>query len=197
MSPGMKQFLLGVLAAVALTGCPDPGEGEGGNDPAALVGSWSQVADPGEDAELITFGADGTYELDGPEGAEAGTYTANASVLVLTDDNGQRDEMPYVVEGDQMLGIGLSCLGSCDGFIGEWHADGLEDGDSVSIGITVRADNTATLEAPSDSGPLEIAGTWRLEGAALVTTMSFGGQTVDIVWHSLRDRIGAPLYERD
>jgi hypothetical protein len=193
----MKQLMLGVLAALALTGCPDPGGG-GGNDPAALVGTWTEVAEPGETGEVITFRADGTYDLDSSEGDQSGTYVANSQTLTLDDSSG-RDEMPYVLDGDRMLGIGLQRdAGTAGiGFIGEWHADGLEDGVAQSIDLSIRADMTAQLEVPDDSGPLQITGTWRTDSAGIVTTLSIGGQTLDITWHSLRGSIGAPLYRRN
>jgi hypothetical protein len=200
MSTGMKHFVLGVLAAIALTGCPDPGEGGGGNDPSALVGSWTQVTEPGEDGETIELRADNTYSLDGPEGSESGTFDADSRTLTLTSDTGSVSEMPYIVEGDEMLGIGLKrdAATAGAGFIGDWHADGIEDGDTVSIDLSVRADGTVEIEVPDDGGTLVLTGTWTEDAGALVTAVTLGGQgSLEIKWHTLRDALGAPLYARD
>jgi hypothetical protein len=195
----MQHHFVTVLAAVALAGCPDPGTG-GGNDPAELVGSWQEVVqDPSETPETLELRADGTYTLDTGD-LETGTYVANAQTLTLTSSDGLVDEFPYVVEGDQLIPIALRRETAGAGFVGDWHAEGLEDGEPQSIDLSIRADMTATMEFPTDEGFDQLDGTWRDDTGILVASFvfDFEGQQIPIELrlHSVRGELGAPLYVR-
>lgn len=189
------KFVGVAIAAVALAGCPDM-EGSGGSNPALLTGTWEvNVTDP-EDADIVTFNSDGTYVLENDGEITQGTFRADASTLTLTESNGDIGEYPYVVDGDQLLLIGLRRVLTGTDFVGDWHADGFEDNLEQSIDLSIRADTTMRFAFNGTEGSLVFEGTWREDAGELVTEFLFDGLPVELEWASVRGAIGFPLYER-
>jgi hypothetical protein len=199
-----------VLASLALAACHDP---DPSNDPKALVGTWRQIpaqfeSDTPLDQRAVLTVTDDTFSITDNGNIENTTYTADAKLLTLsgTDGNGQAftETMSYVVTSDRLLVGAAFPVGSVNGVVGSWHADGTVNGDDITLDIDLKLDNTvhyarAGATAADDE---TYDGTWQVavddvEMSLPVPDGHGGTVTVDVYLKQLPGRaLGNPLYER-
>jgi hypothetical protein len=188
------QHLTLVVAALALTGCPGPGEGG-----SSLIGTWDELPAPtsNDPPGSATFRADGTFDIVDDE-PRTGTFVESDGVLIVTSDTGEIEELPYAVDGDLFTPIGLRHVGGGVGFAGEWRADGTNNGQPTSMQLVLASDNTFQLTVGDTDS---FSGIWRDNGGDLITTLQMpdsNGHTlsVDLPWHSIDDAVSLLAYER-
>jgi hypothetical protein len=189
----MRHLTLIGIAALALTGCPDPG-GEGGS---LLIGTWDELPSFAGDDEggSVTFRADGTFEVIDDEPV-SGTFEADATTLILTTDEGV-EELPYATDGELFTPMALRRVNDGAGFAGEWRAEGLSNGEPQAIELVLASDSTFQLDLGDDL----LTGSWREVGGALITTLEIPDNDGNIIpfdmpWHSIEDAVSLFAYER-
>src|SRR6266850_8180134 len=95
----MKTFALYPTVIVVLSGCPDPDAGS-----SRLVGTWREVLTSIDtrQPDLLTVNDDGSYRKDTDQGAEIGTYDADATTVTIRSGEGtvvHELVEDYVVDG--------------------------------------------------------------------------------------------------
>jgi hypothetical protein len=185
--------LLGLV--LSLAACPGPGEGG-----TSLVGTWEELPSPTSEGDVpgvATFRDDGTFEIDEDGELQTGTFEETADTLILTNDTGTVEELPYAIDGQRFTPIGLRHLSGA-GFAGEWLAEGLSDGEPTAMQLVLGEDSRFTLDIGDQD---TLTGSWREDAGELITTLEVidnDGQvlTFELPWHSIDGTVSVIAYER-
>lgn len=188
MGHGMKHLPFVLLA---FTGCSSPGDEE--QTGSKIIGIWDELtsamqSDPG----VTTFRDDGTYEIDGENKFDVGTYVEEGLTLILTREDGTTAELPYASNGLLYTPIGLRRVGGGTELQGEWRAEGTNAGNQQRVVLQLAADETYNLEIDN----AHFSGPWRVENGELITTFEFPPEGTDMQWHAIDDTISFITYER-
>lgn len=185
--------LLGLV--LSLAACPGPGEGG-----SRLVGTWDEVLSPISDDEpsYAVFRDDGTFELDTDGEFQIGTFEETDDTLILTDDTGNVEELPYATDGTLFTPIGLRRISGGAGFAGQWLAEATTNGESSTMELVLGDDSRFTLVIGEQD---ELTGSWSEDDGELVTTLEVldsNGQvlTSDLPWQSIDGTVSILAYER-
>lgn len=192
----MKNLAL-VGLVLSLAACPGPGEGG-----SSIIGTWDEIPGPtteGDEPGSAVFRDDGTFEIDDEGEIEVGTFEEVDGTLILTNDVGDVQELPYATDGSRFTPLGLRRVGGGgDGFVGQWLAVGTRNGEESGMELLLGDDNRFTLDVAEES---QLSGSWREQAGELITTLEFvdgDGETLtlDLPWYSISGTVSILGYER-
>jgi hypothetical protein len=193
-----------VMIACALfvvTGCL----GDAGDDapPAELVGTWrylpkQSIGDvPEAERQVVTFAADGSYEIRAIDDVESGHFVAHGRDLTIDPGGDHWITTNYLATADRLLVDAMFPVGAVDGTAGVWRGAQSADAGSATVTLTFDPDGGGRLE---QTGPAttDVDGTWTHVGDDVVFTyLSRSGTPVPKRYQEVPGvAVGEWLYER-
>src|SRR5689334_8671820 len=120
--------------------------------PAELVGTWRylpklSIGDvPIAERQVVTFAADGRYQITSKHGDEAGAFAVDDRELTIDPGGAKWVTTEFAVTADRLLVDAMFPIGDVDGTIGTWEGAQSAAAGASTETLTLAADGSAQLE---------------------------------------------------